>query len=63
MKARLKNGKIIQGRLAKTFVSRNLAEQIKQGRPKKEDIMESDKLEDIKESKIEISKPKMKKNK
>jgi hypothetical protein len=35
MKAKLKSGKIIEGRLAKIFVSRGLATQIKQGRPKK----------------------------
>jgi hypothetical protein len=47
MKARLKRGKVISGRLAEIFVSRKLAEPVKQGRPKKEKVDET-KEEEVK---------------
>lgn len=43
MKAKLKRGKVISGRLAEIFVSRKLAEPIRQGRPKKEKAEETTK--------------------
>lgn len=59
MKAKLKRGKVISGRLAEIFVSRKLAEPIKQGRPKKEQVEETTEVVDVKQE--EKSKQKAKK--
>lgn len=40
MKARLKRGKVIEGRLAEIFVSRKLAKPLRQNKPKGEDVKE-----------------------
>lgn len=49
MKARLKRGKVISGRLADIFVSRKLAEPIKAGRPQKSEEPKPEKAIENKE--------------